>query len=68
MEEAGKEDAVPLKGTGLHSKQHSLLLTPPSPSFPLFPSQICTLLLRDKATAVLQLKLLLAFIHEAHKS
>lgn len=29
MEEAGKE--VPLKGTGLHSKQHSLL------SHPLFP-------------------------------
>lgn len=37
--------------------------------FSLVPlSQICTLLLHDKATVVLQLQLLLAFIHGAHKS
>lgn len=37
--------------------------------FSLLPlSQICMLLLHDKATVVLQLKLLLALIHEAHKS
>lgn len=37
--------------------------------FSLLPlSRICTLLLHDKAPVVLQLELLLAFIHEAHKS
>lgn len=62
MEEAGKEDAVPPKGTGLHSKQHSCCSHLHHPPFLTPLSQICTLLLHDKAPVVLQLELLLALI------